>query len=223
MTNPNDDLYEINFFKSSSAIARENSRVIILFISIWALAVFGFQFLLMATNKMTPEETLVQFQEVWPKIQSDEATAEDQTLLSKTLLKVLGKNIALAEADKSVLKQSLSLTLAKMAPGQTIDVSSAAEILKLESEGYDQLMIELLPYSLVEVEVAEYPEGLPAVMELYCTHPRGPLTDFTFLGFPFHYWYTAQFLLILFVLLCLFYAVKIEKIYKKHDFVEEQH
>lgn len=221
MTNPNDDLYEINFFKSSSAIARENSRIIILFITIWALAVFGFQFLLMATNKLTPEESLLQFQEVWPKVQSEEATLKEQTVLSKSILMMLGKNIALSEVEKAVLKESLSLTLAKMAPGQEIDASSAAEILQLQSKGYDQLMIELLPYSLVELETSEYPEGLAGVMEKFGTHPRGPLTDFTFLGFPFHYWYTAQFLLILFVLLCLLYAVKIEKIYKKHDFVEE--
>ena len=57
-------------------------------------------------------------------------------------------------------------------------------------------------------------------MDLYLIHNSSPL-NFKFIGFPFHYWYTAQFLLILFVLLCLIYAVIIEKVNKKHEFPED--
>ena len=45
-------------------------------------------------------------------------------------------------------------------------------------------------------------------MGLYLVHNRSVLTDTKFLGFPFHYFYTAVFLLILFVGLCWLYCVR---------------
>ena len=221
MKESKDVTYDINFFKPSPGIAKDNSRIIILFLIIWAIAVFGFQFLLIATNKITPEASLISFREIWPKVEKGEATVEDNKELSKILLTVIGKNIALIEADKLVLKEALTTTLATIAPGTTLTPESAKGILELKPSGFDKLMVELLPYALVDEIPAQYSERLTEVMEKYCNHPRGPLTDFNFLGFPFHYWYTAQFLLILFVLLCLAYARKIEKIYLKRDFVEE--
>ena len=81
-------------------------------------------------------------------------------------------------------------------------------------------MKDLLPNSLVKVQnptlSTEVKESLPKIMELYLVHNQSFLTDFRFLGFPFHYWYTAQFLLILFVVLCLIYAVSIDKINTNH-------
>ncbi len=54
-------------------------------------------------------------------------------------------------------------------------------------------------------------ESLPGIMKLYLTHNQSFLTDFKFMGFPFHYFYTAVFLLILFVGLCLFYNLRIDR------------
>jgi uncharacterized membrane protein len=54
-------------------------------------------------------------------------------------------------------------------------------------------------------------ETLPSVMKLYLTHNQSFLTDFIFLGFPFHYFYTAVFLLILFVGLCLLYNYRLDR------------
>ncbi len=54
-------------------------------------------------------------------------------------------------------------------------------------------------------------------MNLYMTHNRSFLTDFTFLGFPFHYFYSAVFLLILFVGLCWIYCVETDKIEKQEQ------
>ncbi len=221
MTDSNDKRYEINFFKPAPGIARDNSKVITIFIAIWLLAVFGFQFLLIGTTELTPEDSLVSFNEVWPKVEENTATVAEQQEFSKSLLMALGKNIALAEADKNVLKEALSITAAKLVPGQSKNPEAVAEALNLKRDGFDLLMIELLPFSLVEPTSTTYSRELPAVMEKYCSHPRGPLTDFTFLGFPFHYWYTAQFLLILFVALCMLYTIKIEKLYVKNNFVEE--
>lgn len=54
-------------------------------------------------------------------------------------------------------------------------------------------------------------ESLPSIMELYLTHNQSFLTEFKLLGFPFHYFYTAVFLLILFVGLCLLYNLRIDR------------
>lgn len=53
-------------------------------------------------------------------------------------------------------------------------------------------------------------------MGLYLIHNRSVLTDFKFLGFPFHYFYTAVFLLILFVGLCWLYCIRTDMFNKKY-------
>ena len=63
------------------------------------------------------------------------------------------------------------------------------------------------PASLSSAEL----KSLPAVMKLYLTHNQSFLTDFKFLGFPFHYFYTAVFLLILFVSMCLLYNLRLDR------------
>ncbi len=50
--------------------------------------------------------------------------------------------------------------------------------------------------------------NLPAIMKKYLVHNQSFLTDSRFLGFPFHYFYTAVFLLILFVGLCWVYCLR---------------
>ena len=59
-------------------------------------------------------------------------------------------------------------------------------------------------------------EKLPQIMDKYLIHNRSFLTDSKFLGFPFHYFYTAVFLLILFVGLCYAYAKQIENLNKRY-------
>jgi len=53
-------------------------------------------------------------------------------------------------------------------------------------------------------------------MDLYLVHNQSVLTDAKFLGFPFHYFYTAVFLLILFVGLCLLYCIRTDIFNKKY-------
>jgi putative solute:sodium symporter small subunit len=53
-------------------------------------------------------------------------------------------------------------------------------------------------------------------MDLYLIHNRSVLTDLKFLGFPFHYFYTAVFLLVLFVGLCWLYCVRTDMFNKKY-------
>jgi putative solute:sodium symporter small subunit len=64
-------------------------------------------------------------------------------------------------------------------------------------------------------------DALPKVMKLYLTHNQSFLTDTKIFGFPFHYFYTAEFLLILFVVLSLFYSIRITQLQKKFSIKEE--
>lgn len=61
---------------------------------------------------------------------------------------------------------------------------------------------------------------LPDIMKFYLTHNQSVLTDTVFLGFPFHYFYTAVFLLILFIVLCIVYNVLVEWRLKKEGVTE---
>jgi hypothetical protein len=74
----------------------------------------------------------------------------------------------------------------------------------------------------------EYPDsfsdmtftGLPQIMKYYLTHNQSVLTNTKFLGFPFHYFYTAIFLLILFIILCIVYNLLIEWRLEKEGVIE---
>ena len=232
----NAEEYNVNFFKPMSDHARTNKKLIATLAIIWFCAVFGFQALLILLNEPTPEPAFTSFQTVYPEVVNDqEASLETKQQFSRSLLSVLGKNIAVADDHKAILKQALSSTVVSMLPdsvNQTIQsganeafIDAAINSIGLAVEGFDKIMIDLLPFSLVKVESAqmsaEVKEALPGIMELYLVHNQNVLTDFNFLGFPFHYWYTSQFLLILFVVLCLIYAVIIDRTSKKFNFVEE--
>jgi putative solute:sodium symporter small subunit len=228
--------YEVNFFKPLTEHAKENKRLIIILATIWAVGVFGFQILLMVLNEPTPEKSYDSFQDNWPAVvENSSATIESKQEFSKSLLAVLGKNIVVKDDHKAVLMETLSWNIYTMLPdsigGIFMDEPTSESILLakntigLTSAGFDKIMSDLLPNSLVKVESktlsADTKQAIPEIMKLYLVHNQNFFTDFKFLGFPFHYWYTAQFLLIMFVLLCLVYAKKIDKMNEKHDFVEE--
>ena len=148
---------------------------------------------------------------------------------------MLGKNVALKDNHRSTLKRTLSGLVFGLVPDslnsplleepseQSIKLAQAG--IGLSEEGFDKLMLALLPTSLIKVSddimTKEVIDEIPSIMELYLVHNQNAFTDFEFIGFPFHYWYTAQFLLILFVVLCLIYAVVIDKTNTRFNFVEE--
>lgn len=243
--------YDVNFFKPKTAHARADMKMISIMVIIWAVAVFGFQFLLMLTNKATPEPAYEAFQQVWLSVENGTADASAQKQFSRSVLSVLGKNIAVSSADKDVLKEALchsvnsllpadqkamlntyaadyaKLTDDQVAQKETVDAQTkvVAASIGLADTGFDKLMIALLPTSLISENPTllsdQSKTALPGIMKLFLVHNRSAFTDTKFLGFPFHYWYTAQFLLILFVLMCLVYAVLIDKINTKHAFTEK--
>ncbi len=227
---------KVNFFKPITEHAKSNMKLIITLAIIWAVAVFGFQILLIALNKPVPEENFSKFEKIWPEIA--DGTNEDTLVkqeMSNIVLSVLGKNIALKQPHKDVLKLTISKLIIDLLPEEQKSLfaqdplgflagNDLHEILGLEKDGLDKLRYDLLPESLVSVENADFTpeikEQIPSIMQLYLVHNRSFLTDFSFIGFPFHYWYTAQFLLIMFVVLCIIYAVAIDKLHKKHNIDE---
>ena len=83
----------------------------------------------------------------------------------------------------------------------------------------NELLTRLLPMELRSEMADELTEENKEIIEkalpLYTTHNRSVLTDTIFLGFPFHYFYTAVFLLIMFIGICWFYSFTTDKINKK--------
>jgi putative solute:sodium symporter small subunit len=201
-----DKTYNVSFFTPKSDAAKANMKMVVVMLVIWAVAVFGFQFLLIAINKPTPEPVLATFTKAWTALETGTATDQDNKDLSKVILQVLGKNVAVKAPHKEVLKSTLSALVFGMNPQAINDPALAATAIGLTTEGYEPLFASILKSSLVPVTSSDITDAnkveLPKLMNLYLIHNRSKLTDTRFLGFPFHYWYTAQFLLILFVGLC---------------------
>ncbi len=92
--------------------------------------------------------------------------------------------------------------------------------------GYATTSLEatIIAFNLTGNDVQQLSENdinsLPGIMKMYLIHNQSFLTDFKFLGFPFHYFYTAEFLLILFVLLCVLFSWRIERLQKRFNIVE---
>ena len=108
--------------------------------------------------------------------------------------------------------------LAKM---ESVFLSKMSLYLDIQPNGImaDLLPLELKPDLLNPLDETKQAQ-LSDVMNLYLVHNQSFLTDARFIGFPFHYWYTAEFLLILFVFLCWLYCVRIDRINKKLNIQE---
>ena len=227
---------KVNFFRPVTEHARANMKLILTLAIIWAVAVFGFQVLLILLNEPIPEANYTKFEQIWPGVvDGTNQDAQVKQDLSRITLSVLGKNIVLKQPHKDILKMTVSKLILNLLPEEQkvmftqdpagfLTGNDLHGILGLQTDGFDKLLYELLPTSLVKVEngdfTPEMKEQIPAIMQLYLVHNRSFLTDSRFLGFPFHYWYTAQFLLIMFVVLCIIYAVAIDKLHKKHNIDE---
>lgn len=76
-------------------------------------------------------------------------------------------------------------------------------------------LTRILPLELTTKDVASLPQeavsSLPSIMQKYLVHNQSVLTDTQFLGFPFHYFYSSVFLLILFIGLCWLYCVRSDR------------
>ena len=62
------DQYNFSIFAPRNRHGRKNRNVIFTMLAIWAVAVFGFQFLLSIIEKPTPEKALGVFESAWPAV-----------------------------------------------------------------------------------------------------------------------------------------------------------
>jgi putative solute:sodium symporter small subunit len=79
----------------------------------------------------------------------------------------------------------------------------------------DDPLTRILPLELTTQGIGSLSDEaisrLPSIMQKYLVHNQSVLTDTKFLGFPFHYFYTSVFLLILFIGLCWLYCVRADR------------
>src|SRR5919109_248518 len=61
--------------------------------------------------------------------------------------------------------------------------------------------------------------GFQAVLRLLAENPQGEgiLTRLTFLSFPWHFWFTGQFLPLWFIILCILFNVYIDRHSQRHS------
>lgn len=236
--------YHISFFKPTTDRAKSNRSMVLWLVSIWAVAVFGFHFLLRAIEKPTPEPELVAFNQVWDQVRAEEASASELATFAQAALHVTGK-VFIGATDRAALDNGISWALMQMADSaQKVALNEAvinfekvkdaaiadADYLaaKKKLTGIAQTILGLAPNSVLatilplELHAAFFetftPENQAVVekcMSKYLIHNRSVLTDTRFLGFPFHYFYSAVFLLILFVGLCYAYCIYIDRYNKK--------
>ena len=250
--------YNFSIFRPRNLHGRKNRNVILTMLFIWAIAVFGFQFLLRAIEKPVPEKTLLVFEKLWPSALSGDLSSTDAKIFLKTLLHARGKGTLNAQ-QKETLSTAISCLTSTLTPDD-ID-SQLSEMVKemallrasLQTQKDQQFLetkmkitdisgkiIDLTSVSTgiekgsLEASIfiasikSEYPASmndpafgqLDAIMKLFMTHNQSVLTDKIFLGFPFHYFYTAVFLLILFIALCIVYNILIERRLKLESVTE---
>jgi len=243
--------YRISFFNPTTHQARRNRNLIIQLFIIWAVAIFGFQILLKILSKPVPEEALVKFIPAWEKIESGNAVSYDYQVVGQSMVQVTGKltlgpdeydalkdgiswtlsrllpDNELADLQKEVqLLNRLREEIASLRDERYLEtkesiISKAAPALGI---GEDTLLAQLLALGLdddMENMSEENRLKIPGIMSLYLTHNRSVLTDTVFLGFPFHYFYTAVFLLVFFVGLCWLYCYRTDKLHAKLNFLEQ--
>jgi putative solute:sodium symporter small subunit len=205
---------EVSFFKPKSDLARANTRLISILVIIWAVAVFGFQFLLVGLGKPVEEQTLKDFKTLWPAVQDSPAESELQSF-ARVMLTTLGKNATIGENDRARMQEALAVTVRLLGP-ESDTADSAGEKIGLGTSGFDPLLKDqlLFHYRKGSGNYGDL-QDLPAIMEKYLVHNRSFLTDTRLLGFPLHYFYTAQFLLILFIVLCIVYAKAVDRIHTR--------
>lgn len=252
------DQYNFSIFSPRNLHGRKNRNVIFTMLAIWAVAVFGFQFLLRAIEKPTPEKALTLFESEWSDLSGGNEEQVDYHAILNSLLMVKGKNTVKLQ-DQKLLSAAISSVTLGMVPDSlkpmVIEKVAGLEVMHadiadLNGEQYMELKFRIQEVSANLIKILEpftgygtatleasilgaslekdYPASLmepslsrlPDLMKLYLTHNQSVLTDTKFLGFPFHYFYTAVFLLILFVSLCIIYNKLIEWRLNKQGIVE---
>lgn len=265
--------FNVSFFKPKTEYSRKNRNIIVWFLLIWFICIYGFHILLRVIEKPTKESSLITYEQVRDNYFSKTSTPEQDKLFIGSVASVLGKTLKpehkklLSEVitqaifkniSDSVVRADLSNTLIQlendivkltalqeMQPRpknfreQKAEISEAISdkrakiqmilskqkaFLFAKDDKFANLKILYLPFMLTSAGYQpEYNpdiEQINKTMALYTTHNQSFLTNVKFLGFPFHYFYTAIFLLVLFVGLCLVYSIFMKNLNIKYQIQE---
>ena len=239
--------YHISIFKPTTDSARRNRNMVLQFVLIWAVAIFGFQILLKILEKPTPEPAYTIYETAWDAILAGNMEVSNLQDVSQSALSVLGK-VAIDPIHRQALNNAVSwmaYNIADSVQKQRLinALSEFEEIVSVTVNVTDDAYVgkknQLIPVlqdifnlhpndvrgeiaplevksSLMESFDADNRKIFEEAMGLYLIHNRSVLTDTRFLGFPFHYFYTAVFLLILFVGLTWLYCVRTDMFNKKY-------
>ncbi len=243
--------YKISFFRPTTQRALVNRNLTIKLFLLWAFAIFGFQVLLKLVEKPVPEEALLRFMPAWEKVLSGEAVAHDYQVAGQSMVQAMGKvtlgpvnydvlrdgvgwmlyhvcsddefaGIQLdVQAVNSLRDQITILRDSDYLAAKEVVIARAAPALDID-EG--SILAQLLSIGLSNDMAGiseESKQRIPEIMQLYMTHNRSFLTDTVFLGFPFHYFYTAVLLLVFFIALCWYYCYRIDRLHASLNFVEK--
>ncbi len=152
----------------------------------------------------------------WNLYSSIDSSKKENLLKSVQELKASTESLGKSTTDEGYLQAKESLNRSKKELFNQLHDIYGFETNSLE--------VNIIAFNLISSDIQQLDENvvtsLPAIMKLYLVHNQSFLTDTKFLGFPFHYFYTGEFLLILFVLLSLIYSKRIEHLQKKLNIVE---
>ena len=239
--------YHFSFFKPTTDSSRRNRNMVVQFVLIWAIAIFGFQILLKILEKPTPEPAYIVYETHWGDIQEGNLELTNLQNVGRSALSVLGK-VAIDQEYRQALDNAVSWMAWNIADSiqkqklfvavkEFEDIALVTE--NLTDDVYLDIKNQLIPIlqetfnlhpndvrgkiaaleiksSLMGAFDTESRKIFEEAMELYLIHNRSILTDIRFLGFPFHYFYTAVFLLILFVGITWLYCVRTDMFNKKY-------
>jgi len=161
----------------------------------------------------------------------------EQEIISGAISHLLFKIVSdSSRAEISMALNGLSLLKVKPEPDNDVEFLELRKQISARYKSIAEITGKYTGFSSSSLEASilarslgmKYPESLsgnelatlPGIMKLYLTHNQSVLTDSVFLGFPFHYFYTAFFLLVLFVALCIIYNVLIGWRLRKEGIVE---
>lgn len=244
------DEYKISFFKPTTPRALKNRNLTVKLFLAWAIAIFGFQTLLKVLEKPVQEEALISFFSAWENIEADNTTSIDYQTAALSMIHASGKSTLTDSEYEVIMdgvgwilyQLTPEQDIAELQAVINEVTRLRGEITSLLDEDYleakekvimlaaptlgiktETLMSRLLATGLdgeLGTLTAENREAIPGIMELYMTHNRSVLTDTIFLGFPFHYFYTAVFLLVFFIGLCWYYCYRTDKMHAEMNFTE---
>jgi putative solute:sodium symporter small subunit len=243
--------YKISFFRPTTHRARLNRNLTVKLFIAWAVAIFGFQVLLKIIEKPVPEEGLLSFSAAWEKIETEAAEVTDYQAAARPIVQVLGKSslkdgeyealkdalgwiVARVITDEELIVLQEEVIHLNLLKNQITSLKDEAYLKAKETVGMKagsalglevgSLLSQLLPLALDNDLISFSSENkmkVPDIMSTYMIHNRSVLTDTIFLGFPFHYFYTAVFLLIFFIGLCWFYCYRTDRVHARLNFTEQ--